>query len=113
MPQYCYVCETCGKTTTRFRTVRDRNEPIFISGCCCVSSRVRRDIQAESHSVRGDYDEPIVSDSMAFDSIDLAEHRRRFPNVDVHLEGRIAQPILRSLSQKKAYLKGRGWVDRN
>ena len=111
MPQYCYTCETCESKIALFRPVDHRNE---LPACDCGRT-MTRDIRAESHSVRGDYDEPIVSDSMAFDARpdDLAEHRRRFPSIDVHVEGRIAQPILRSLSQKKAYLKGRGWVDKN
>lgn len=72
-----------------------------------------RDLRAEHSSVRADYNRPIVSESMAFDAIDVAEHRRRFPDIEVKVDGRTANPVLRNLSQKRSYLKGRGFVDQN
>jgi len=81
---------------------------------CECGKQMFRDLKAEHSSVRGDYNEPIVSDSMAFDAIDLAEHRRRFPNIDVVVDhARSARPVFKNLSQKRKYLKARGFVDCN
>ena len=75
---------------------------------------MERDLVASHASVRGNYKHPIVSDSMAFsaDPASLAEHRAKFPDVDLHISEGTAQPVLRSLSQKRRYLKESGWVDR-
>lgn len=68
---------------------------------------------SERASTRGDYNKPLVAQSMSFDAIDLAEHRKRFPNIEVRTEGRIATPVFHSLSQKRDYLRKRRWVDCN
>ena len=82
---------------------------------CVCSFPMQRDFIAEHSAVRGDYNEPIESISMAFNTQDLAEHRRRHPGVElkVDMPGRTAYPIFRSLSQKRAYLKARKWIDAN
>ena len=72
-----------------------------------------RDFTSRPASVRGDYREPVVAQSMAFDTADLAEHRKRFPGVEVQIDGRSAIPVLTSHSQRKAYMKQRGWRDNN
>jgi hypothetical protein len=41
----------------------------------------------------------------------LAEHRRLFPNVELReMQGSMV-PVVRSLGEKRAYLKAAGWVD--
>lgn len=107
MPQYCYRCQTCKKVTTVFRPVADRNKSV---SCVCLGTAIR-DVLTERGTVRGDYNRPIIAQSMSFDAIDAKEHRRRFPNIEVRTEGRIATPVFRSLSQKRKYLKQRNWVD--
>ena len=72
-----------------------------------------RDYHMEHVAIRGNYNEPIVSDSMAFDAAEVAQHRERFPDIDLQVEGDAARPILKSLSQKRKYTKARGWVDTN
>ena len=106
---YCFECPQCKTKCAVERPMADSGLP---EQCACGQD-MDRDFQAEHSNVRGDYDKPIVSDSMAFDSIDLAEHRKRFPDVDVKVDGRSAYPILRSLRQKRRYLKGRNCIDRN
>ncbi len=82
--------------------------------CECGEPRMTRDRQTEHSSVRGDYNVPIISDSMAFDAIDLPEHRKRFPHIEVVVDhARSARPVFRSLNQKRAYLKARNWADLN
>ena len=110
MPRYCFICPVCSKQSEISRFMRDSSLP----NLCECGAETLRDFTAEHSSVRGDYNEPIVSDSMAFDAVDLAEHRRRFPDVEVVVDhARSARPVFRNLNQKRRYLKKRGWVDCN
>jgi len=110
MPRYCWQCPICHKQREVSRPIKERNN----SETCECGMSMDRDFIAERNSVRGDYNEPIISDSMAFDGIDLVEHRRRFPDVEVIVDhARSARPVFRSLSQKRKYLKARGWIDAN
>lgn len=109
MPTYCFKCSTCGGRKEVVRSMQDSDLPEV----CKCSKQMERDFIAEHGSVRGDYNDPIISDSMAFDAADIDEHRRRFPDVDIIVEGRSARPVLRNLNQKRRYLKGRKWVDCN
>ena len=111
MPTYCYACPTCETPKEVIRSMQDSDEPEM----CECGERMERDYIAEHSSVRGDYNTPIVSTSMAFNTQDLAEHRRRHPGVDlkVDMAGHTAYPVLRSLSEKREYMKKRGWNDFN
>ena len=81
---------------------------------CKCGKQMSRDLITEHSAVRSDYNTPIVSDSMAFDAIDLAEHRKRFPDIEVVVDhARSARPVLKSLSQKRKYLKARKRIDVN
>ena len=64
-------------------------------------------------NVRGNYATPIALQSMGFIAApeDVAEHRRRFPNIELcEMQGSMV-PVVRSRGEKKAYLKAAGWVD--
>ena len=107
---YCFLCPICDERKEVVRPMKDSN----LSEICKCGKLMIRNYIAEHGSVRGDYNEPIISDSMAFDAIDLAEHRRRFPGIEVVVDhARSARPVFRNLSQKRAYLKARGFVDCN
>lgn len=82
--------------------------------CQCGES-MNRNLHAEHSAVRGDYNTPIISTSMAFNTQDLDEHRKRHPNIELKIDmpGRTAYPVFRNLMQKRAYLKARKWVDCN
>jgi len=64
-------------------------------------------------AVRGNYKTPIELLSMGFIAHpeDVAEHRKRFPAVDLRMHEGSAIPVVVSLSQKRAYLKASGWAD--
>jgi hypothetical protein len=64
-------------------------------------------------AVRGNYNKPIRMESLGFiaDPDDVAEHRRRFPDVELSIEQGSAIPVIRSLGQKRAYLRGINWAD--
>jgi hypothetical protein len=106
-----YYCPRCG--SQRGTT----------SGSCWRCSTPLREVIAppvvemvqpqDAPAVRGNYARPIVSDAMGFvaDPADVAEHRRRFPNVDLVIEDGCARPVLRSLGQKRQYLDAMGWAD--
>lgn len=110
MPTYCHICTICGETREVVHSMKDSG---VIELCDCGKLMVR-DLTAEHSNVRGDYNKPITSVSMAFNSQDVDEHRRRHPGVDLHVDkpGGTAYPILRSRSQKLAYLKARNWQER-
>ena len=111
MPTYCFKCPECGRTDEAVMSMTEAMTATNSCGHCGID--MNRDYPAEHAGVRGDYNKPIISESMAFDSIDLAEHRKRFPDVEVEVDGRVAKPILRNLGQRRRYLKGRGFVDQN
>ena len=62
---------------------------------------------------RGNFKKPIRLESMGFlaDPEDVAEHRKRFPDVELEIHQGSAVPVIRSLGQKRAYLKAAGWAD--
>ncbi len=104
---YCFECPVCEAKKDVVRPVRDHALPEV----CDCGHPMRRDHQTEHTGVRGNYNKPIISTSMAFDSRDVAEHRRVHPNIDLKIDGQTAHPILRSLSQKQKYVRARGRVD--
>ena len=111
MPCYCYKCHACDETKEVVRLMVEHDRPEI----CDCGKRMKRDYVTEHHAVRGNFKQPIVSDSMAFNTQDIVEHRRRFPNIDLKVDkaGQTAYPIFHSRGQKKSYMKGRGWHDNN
>ena len=110
MPTYCYECGNCHARTQVVRPMKDSS----LSEICECGRDMDRDYITEQCAVRGDYNDPIVSESLAFDAIDLTEHRRRFPDIEVQVDhARSARPIFKNLNQKRRYLKARGFVDCN
>jgi hypothetical protein len=64
-------------------------------------------------ATRGNYAKPILLQSMGFLAMpeDVAEHRRRFPDVELQMHQGSAIPVLRSLGQKRKYFKEAGLAD--
>ena len=110
MPTYCFKCPECDARKEVVRPMRESDAVEF----CVFMHKMNRDFTAEHSNVRGDYQKPILSVSMAINLLDVAEHRRKHPGVDLHVDkpGGTAYPILRSRSQKLAYLKARNWQER-
>jgi hypothetical protein len=63
--------------------------------------------------VRASYSKPVELQSMGFlaHPDDVAEHRRKFPDVELKMDNGCAIPVMHSLGQKRAYLKATGWAD--
>jgi hypothetical protein len=64
-------------------------------------------------SVRSTYKKPIHLESMGFLAVpeDVAEHRKRFPGVELAMKDGSAVPVMHSLGEKRAYLEATGWED--
>lgn len=114
MPMYDYRCPDCGALASEYRAVADYNKSKICTteGCPC-EMELDLATQARGTAVRGNYTKPIELQSMGFLSVpeDVAEHRKRFPEIDlIEREGSMI-PVVRSLGQKRAYLKAAGWAD--
>lgn len=106
---YCFICPKCKLGTEVHRPMAESSLPVT----CVCGTQMERNYQAEQCATHGDYSEPIISSSMAFDAQDADEHRKRHPGVELQIDGQFAYPVLRSLTQKRAYLKARKWQDNN
>jgi putative FmdB family regulatory protein len=107
MPIYDHKCE-CGETLSEFRRAARWNVLPTCPKCGLLMPQV-----FGRQAVRASYKKPVELQSMGFiaDPIDVAEHRARFPNVDLVMREGSAIPVMRSLGQKRAYLKAVGWAD--
>ena len=108
MPIYVHECKQCGHRAEEFRPLADYADEPDCPVCNILMPKV-----FAAHSVRGDYKRPILMQSMGFpaDPAEVAAHRRLYPSVDLKFQQGHAIPVMRSLNQKRAYLKANGWVD--
>jgi len=111
MPIYTYRCYECETKQDSFRLLADLNVPEI---CDCGVNMTRLVFDPDSlPSIRSDYERPIMSTSLAFDAAEIDEHRKRFPGIEVRTDGCSAYPVLRSLTQKRDYLRDRQFEDVN
>ncbi|KKM13709.1 hypothetical protein LCGC14_1713480 [marine sediment metagenome] len=111
MPFYDFICPSCNRQSEVSRPMEGSGLPCI----CLCGDKMERDYKAEHSSVRGDFNKPIVSVSMAFNTDDLNEHRRQFPGIELKVDApsRTAYPVFHNRTEKRKYMKARGWVDRN
>jgi hypothetical protein len=108
---YCYICDGCGETWEVMRSIH-ADEETQVCGVC--SAVMRRDYSAEHTSVRGDYSQPILMQSIAIHPDQVAEHRKLFPKIELKkTPGGFFAPVAHSLPEKRRILKDRGFIDRN
>ena len=107
MPIYAHQCE-CGHELVEYRRIVDWDQ----NPDCPLCNRPMPQVLAPP-MVRGNYKKPIELQSMGFIAApeDVAEHRRRFPGVELRFDNGSAIPVVKSLAQKRQYLKASGWVD--
>lgn len=107
MPMYDHQCE-CGETLAEFRPIAAWN----VLPTCPECGRLMPQIFT-TQAVRANYKKPIELQSMGFLAVaeDVAEHRKRFPDVDLVMREGSAIPVLRSLGQKRRYFKEAGLAD--
>ena len=90
MGEHIFVCEDCG-TSVRDHTTKEIH--------CCP--KCGTDMYWDLHNIGiadGDYHH--TSDSLAIHPDDAAEHRRKFPGVELTEEG---QPMFTSTKQQERY----------
>ena len=107
---YCYKCPECGERGEVSRSINDDED---FPACPLCNTLMERDWQAENTSVSGDYHDPIVSRSMAIHPDEVAEHRKRFPHIQLKNVDGFFAPVLTNLRERRAYTRARGWVDKN
>lgn len=99
--RYDFSCPRCSK-------VREIVMPMSEAGAgriflCKCGSKMDRDFSGVRVSKGSkQYSHQIVSDSLAMNPNQIAEHRRLFPNVQVTEEG---QPVFDQFTEHEAYLK--------
>jgi putative FmdB family regulatory protein len=110
MPIYDYHCEKCSIVIEEYHNSADRNNP---SPCPECGGRLILNAFSRGVATRGNYNKPVELQSMGFiaDAADVAEHRKRFPDVELAFREGSAVPVVKSLSQKRAYMKAAGWAD--
>jgi putative FmdB family regulatory protein len=110
MPIYSYRCDKCSVDREQYHSLANMEA---VTVCPVCGETMHRNAVALGVAVRGEYKKPIVSDAMGFiaDDEDVAEHRKRFPNIDLVIEDGCARPKFRSLGQKRAYMKAMNWAD--
>ncbi len=108
MPTYVHHCKACDQTVEEYRRLADHAQ------CpeCPVCGQPMPKVFLPTAG-RASFKRPAVLESLGFpaDPQDVAEHRRRFPDIDLRFQDGHAIPVCTSLSQKRRYLDARGMVD--
>ena len=101
MPQYDFRCD-CGNTESVIWPMSDSRKLLDCSVCG------RKMYRIYSVNIHDDsYSKPLISDSLAINPDQIAEHRERFPDVEVLPDGRLKFDNFR---QHDGYLKKTGFV---
>ena len=104
MPIYPMICDECNRTEDVVARMKDK-----LSHKCSCGAQMRRNWQ-ESTPLRNcqgrEYTRPIVSNSLAMNPNQIAEHRKLFPNIKVHPDGR---PEFTNFKDHDDYLKKTGF----
>lgn len=100
MPMYTYLCPDC---ITEDEVMKPMSEYDRVEHCSNCGSVTNRNFQADlPHTAADRYDTPIISDAMAINPEQTAEHKRLFPDIELTKAG---QPIFDKFSKHEAYLK--------
>ncbi len=104
MPLYSFKC-TCGYRVETMLPMSESCEPQLCATCGCTMSR---DYQADVFHASGrDYHKAIHSDSLAINPDQVAEHKKRFPDVKIDSDCR---PVFENFKQHDDYLEKTGFV---
>ena len=100
--RYDFSCPRCRAVTELIVPMSDAKSREYVE-CKQCGSMMQRDFSRIRVSKGGkQYGKQIVSDSLAMNPNQIAEHRRMFPNVQVTKEG---QPVFDNFTEHEAYLK--------
>ena len=105
MPIYSYTCN-CGKKDMVVKPMSQFDRPEL---CPICNQTMQRDIAADAPRVHGNryYEKPLHSDSLAIAASQVAEHKRRWPDIEIDSEYR---PVFTGYKQHDDYLKDTGFV---
>ncbi len=101
MPLYEYQCRTCGEQEDLVMSMKD-DIPTGLP--CKCGKRKGRVYSVRCHADL--YTTPIISDALAMNPNQIAEHRRMFPDIEVTPVG---QPVFDNFEKHEAYLKATGF----
>ena len=102
MPIYPFRCENCGSEEEFITTMS--NAPKSADCNICGNEMYR----VYSFNVGNkEYAKPLVSDSLAMNPNQIAEHNKLFPDIEVHSDGR---PQFNNFKQHDDYLEKVGFV---
>ena len=106
MPIYSYICDNCGKEETVFKSMTEYDRPEI---CPICNGLMQRDIVADSPRAHGKryYEKPLHSDSLAMAPSQVAEHKKRWPDIEIDSECR---PVFTGYKQHDDYLEETGFV---
>jgi len=107
MPIYEYECEKCGGREEIVLSMKD-DIPERVQCNSCFPNRRNSYMYRVFgfHTPQERYYHPMISDSLAMNPNQIAEHRRMFPDITVHPDGR---PEFSSYKQHDAYLEKTGF----
>lgn len=102
MPQYEFICLSCGNELLEVRSYDDSQKVTQCGGC---GGEMRRNFQRESINAPMDYSGYHVSESLFVHPEQEAEHAKHFPDVKIMPDG---SPAFDSPKQRSNYLEKRG-----
>ncbi len=105
MPLYSFFCDTCDHTAEEFRPYEQYKDPMV----CTCGADMLIDIGAAAPRVYGKrfYEKPLHSDSLAISKSQVAEHRMRWPHIEIDSEFR---PVFTNARDHDKYLRETGFV---
>lgn len=98
--RYDFSCPRCKVTVEVIMVMANAGDKQICKECSSVMQRDFSGVRVSKGSKQ--YGHQIVSDSLAMNPNQIAEHRRMFPNVQVTEEG---QPVFDNYTEHEAYLK--------
>ena len=106
MPLYAYRCPACGRTEEVIRPMSESGDTL---PCYCGRAQMERDMGAENGAVPvgTELARTFWSESLAISPEQVAEHRQKFPDVQVDREGRVG---FTSHKQRERYLEACGFT---
>ncbi len=109
MPMYSYKCPECGHAKEIMRPMAECDLGVPCDGeHACKQSLMERDFRADLfHTASDTYTKPIISDSLAISMDQIAEHKARFPDIEITNQGQL---VFDKYSKHEAYLKKTGHV---
>lgn len=100
MPRYIFSCFSCGAKDEKICPIAERNNDVPVCQNC--GGHMERDYNAQAPMINNrPYSKPLHSDSLAINPSQIAEHRKRFPGVEIDGQCR---PVFTNAAQHDKYM---------